>query len=1249
MRQQGSRSGEAPVSQGQSSSRESLVNGRYRVVRMLGEGAMGSVHLVADTLDDDGLLALKMIREGVLTQQRDKLFRNEFAAMTQLRHPNVVEVYDFGTISGAGDHFFTMEFVDGKSLLEACQRADPDEIHGYAVQICRALEYIHSQGFVHFDLKPDNIMVGPGKVAKVMDFGLVEKGSFFQSRMLKGTVAYVAPEMIRGGKIDHRLDLYSLGAVLFHVITGRILFPGDTISDVLQRHLRDAPNLRDNLPRPIPAPILPILQRLLAKNPDDRYGSAAEVLADLERLLHAGTTAESVDALAFYRLGSRLVARDAQLGRLLDVFWERVTEPRLNTPPVVLVAGKSGMGKSRLLQELRHEAQLNGVRFIHGACIQNGGQSYLPFAEILRNLVREILGSSLSRPSDAPPATASTAPPTVEDSTNPGMSSEQASRSLLYFAKTLGVDEHLMQPTTRLSRFNDPISSTVAASDTAPPPRTSSWPPPSSGPLLSEDVADREAKRLLELYAPALSMLVPEDAELAALIQDGEGKDGDRAGQEKEWLIASLTSFLLDLSRARPIVLYCSDLHWADDLTVELFARLGRAAAEAARPSELPSRLMLCACFRDDEIAGTALEKAAAELASGRVALPIHVGPLAAPAVAEMIGSMLGHVEIPDDALRILVDRTGGVPFAIEATIQDLLERRALGRRGLSWYIGAEDLGGTRSVSTVTEALDRTLQKLPALETEVVRLLAVFNRPASAPLLRQAGGLPAEALSQALLRLRNRHLLQRGWTDGQYHWSLRHAKLRDHIYASIAPAEREKLHEAAGSALDSLYNGSERYLLDIAQHLEQAGRIERAIGYFQAAGEQAERVYDLNRAAALFTRAYDALDAIPDAPARRLFRADLAVSIAQVSYYTPSEQGNERLRRALESAEAAGDPERCARIQSWLGRAYYALGRNQEAIRCFQELMRLTEGKEDDQIRALPYQVLGRVYIFMGRFEEARDYLERAAALLRGRRGSEDDLSYVLGMLGGTYVYLGNFARSEELTQESIAIARQLGHRTRLGQGQVYLGITYVIRGEWGRARAALEPGVESSLAVRNVSGAGTGSSFLGLTYLAAGDARRAVELCTFGRDHIAKAGGTWTFSMVGAHLAEALLASGEPEAALRVAEETVPVIDAGERWGESCLHLAMGRIHARLGNAERALQSFGKALRAAEEQQKSPTFTAKVHLATGAFHLAAGARAEGTALALRALSMFEALGMPWYAERARALLGGTLDISPCP
>jgi serine/threonine-protein kinase len=222
---------------------------RYKILSTLGEGGMGVVFLVEDTTSNRQM-ALKVLSK-IAGDPHEALlrFKQEFRTMTRLRHPNTVEVYDYGQLSD-GTPFFTMEVVPGQGLDESLPIAS-EQFRPVAQQLLRALGYIHRQGLVHCDIKPENIRITPDGVVKLMDFGLmVDAGT--SGGTIRGTIAYMAPEVARRGEIDARADLYSFGALAFHLLAGEAPYPGSdqrgVLGGVRRCDRRDAPCPRKDPP-----------------------------------------------------------------------------------------------------------------------------------------------------------------------------------------------------------------------------------------------------------------------------------------------------------------------------------------------------------------------------------------------------------------------------------------------------------------------------------------------------------------------------------------------------------------------------------------------------------------------------------------------------------------------------------------------------------------------------------------------------------------------------------------------------------------------------------------------------------------------------------------------------------------------------------------------------------------------------------------------------------------------------------------
>lgn len=266
--------------------KETLV-GRYTIGELIGRGGMANVYRGVDTTLDR-TVAIKVLSE---QYSRDPdfvvRFQHEAQAAAKLNHPNVVNVFDVGTDEDV--HFIVMEYVQGRTLAEVLAqdgRLLPERASEIAEHACDALSFAHAAGIVHRDVKSANIMVTSTGEVKLMDFGIARGGTdatVAQTAAVLGTAAYLSPEQARGEALDARSDIYSLGIVLYELLTGRVPFTAETAVAVAMAHVQEAPIPPAQVVTGIPPSLDAIVMRALSKNPANRYNSTLEMKDDLER------------------------------------------------------------------------------------------------------------------------------------------------------------------------------------------------------------------------------------------------------------------------------------------------------------------------------------------------------------------------------------------------------------------------------------------------------------------------------------------------------------------------------------------------------------------------------------------------------------------------------------------------------------------------------------------------------------------------------------------------------------------------------------------------------------------------------------------------------------------------------------------------------------------------------------------------------------------------------------------------------
>jgi eukaryotic-like serine/threonine-protein kinase len=265
-----------------------VYSGRYELTHLIARGGMAQVYRAMDRQLDRPVALKVLFPELSVDRTFVERFRREAQAAANLSHPNIVPVFDWGEDDGS--YFIVMEYVEGRPLsavLRDPQRLPPIQIATIGAGVAAALAFAHRHGVVHRDVKPGNVLITPEGDVKVTDFGIARavntEESLTQTGAVMGTAAYFSPEQAEGKGVDARSDIYSLGVVLYEMAVGRPPFTGDSPVAVASKHVRDTPALPREVNPAVPAALEAVVMKAMCKDPDQRYGSAEELRADLLR------------------------------------------------------------------------------------------------------------------------------------------------------------------------------------------------------------------------------------------------------------------------------------------------------------------------------------------------------------------------------------------------------------------------------------------------------------------------------------------------------------------------------------------------------------------------------------------------------------------------------------------------------------------------------------------------------------------------------------------------------------------------------------------------------------------------------------------------------------------------------------------------------------------------------------------------------------------------------------------------------
>ncbi len=874
----------------------SLASGRYIIRRPIGQGGQKKVYLARDErLDRDVVIAV--LKTDDLTSESVPRLIREAQAMARLgSHPNIVTVYDIG--DDEGRPFIVSQYVEGGSVADLLKSADNhrlpfDSVIRIGSQICQALMHCHNQGIIHRDLKPGNVWLSQDGTAKLGDFGLAASADFSRITLegaLVGTVVYMPPELMLGHPAEPRSDLYSLGVLLYETVTGRPPFLGDQFVAIITQHISSRPVAPSWHNPEVPQALETLILRLLAKTPEERPASAAEVAKALASIGSSAPVDRAVqqDAKSLSRLaGGVFIGRDNETKELRVA----LNETLAGKGHLFMLVGEPGSGKTRMTEQIATYALLCNAQVLIGSCYEGeGAPAFWPWLQIVRSYVQDLEADKL---------------------------------------------QSIMGPgAADIAQVVSEIKETLP--DLPPPPT-----------------------------------LEPEQARFR--------------------LFDSVTTFLKNASKLRPLVVILDDLHWADKPSLLLLQFLARELKDAG--------ILVIGTYRDMELGRQhPLSQTLGELSRQGLSARIVLRGLTEIDVARFIEMTTG-IKPSESLVRTVYQQTDGNPFFLNEIVRLLVVEGQLERPEATTASAVRIPEGVREV--IGRRLDQLSEECNRILTTASVIGREFSLEALEPLSDISGDQLLELLDEAMAARVIDELPQ---TVGQY--SFVHALIRETLYEEISTARRVRFHRRIGAVLEKLYaNSPDSHLPELAYHFFQAspaGNSDKAIDYAIRAAKRAIGLLAYEEAAGHYENARAVIETQDEVDQDQRCEMSLALGDAQKKAGNNA-KAREAFLQAADIARQRGTAEQLARASLGLGTTMVASGTIDEVeVSTLREAL-TAMGDEDTSLRA---RLLARLSMALYYSPDLRDEINQQAVEMARRVGDPEAIVAALYarhlMLDGT-------------------------------------------------------------------------------------------------------------------------------------------------------------------------------------------------------------------------------------------------------